>query len=267
MDNKKPTVKNRLFQPNSFMVSMGVLVLSIVLVHLFYVGYVQPNAAKILQSGLENSSRNFFVIIKDMEQEVSIIAMFWCCYLILSKVIPLINDKGLFTHDFLASFEKDGSIDLTEALKVLEKSEYKDKPLLQTWISCIHRFNFTHDVQNASDALQASVESLSIRMEAGNSMIRYLIWMIPSIGFIGTVRGIGQALAQADDALAGNIAGMTDSLGVAFNSTFVALLISILLMFLLHQLQKLQDEQVVDIQSHCEKYLLKHLYLISAKAT
>jgi biopolymer transport protein ExbB/TolQ len=86
-----------------------------------------------------------------------------------------------------------------------------------------------------------------------------LIWAIPSIGFIGTVRGIGQALAQADEALAGNIAGMTDSLGVAFNSTLVALFISIFLMALLHQLQRLQDGLVVDTQAHCEEHLLVRL--------
>ena len=90
-------------------------------------------------------------------------------------------------------------------------------------------------------------------------MIRYLIWAIPAIGFIGTVRGIGQALSQADQALVGNIAGMTDSLGVAFNSTFVALLISIILMFLLHQLQRLQDGLVVDTQDYCESFLLKRI--------
>jgi biopolymer transport protein ExbB/TolQ len=90
-------------------------------------------------------------------------------------------------------------------------------------------------------------------------MIRYLIWAIPSIGFIGTVRGIGGALAQADQALAGDIGGMTNSLGLAFNSTFVALLISIVLMFLLHQLLRLQDGLVVDTQAYCEKFLLKRI--------
>jgi biopolymer transport protein ExbB/TolQ len=90
-------------------------------------------------------------------------------------------------------------------------------------------------------------------------MIRYLIWAIPSIGFIGTVRGIGEALSLADKALAGDIAGMTNSLGVAFNSTLVALLISILLMFLFHQLQRLQDGQLVDIQAYCDRYLLARI--------
>ena len=87
-------------------------------------------------------------------------------------------------------------------------------------------------------------------------MIRYLIWAIPSIGFIGTVRGIGQALSQADQALAGNIAGMTNSLGIAFNSTLVALIISIFLMLLLHQLQRIQDGLIVDIRAYCETHIM-----------
>ena len=95
---------------------------------------------------------------------------------------------------------------------------------------------------------------LSIKQDSENSIIRYLIWAIPSVGFIGTVRGIGGALANADQAIQGNISLMTENLGVAFNSTFVALLISIVLMFFFHQLQKVQDENIINIQKYCEKY-------------
>ena len=73
------------------------------------------------------------------------------------------------------------------------------------------------------------------------------------------VRGIGEALAQADKALTGDISAMTNSLGVAFNSTLVALLISIVLMFLLHQLQRLQDGLVVDTQQYCESFFLNRI--------
>ena len=88
------------------------------------------------------------------------------------------------------------------------------------------------------------------------TMLRYLIWAIPSLGFVGTVRGIGQALSNADKALAGDISGMSQSLGVAFNSTFVALLISLVLMLVLHLLQKLEDNLLINIQSYSEKFLL-----------
>ena len=90
-------------------------------------------------------------------------------------------------------------------------------------------------------------------------MVRYIAWAIPSVGFLGTVRGIGEALAQAHQAVEGNIAGVTQSLGVAFNSTFTALLISIVVMFLLHQLQLVQERLVLDTQHYCDQNLIRHL--------
>ena len=91
-------------------------------------------------------------------------------------------------------------------------------------------------------------------------MIRYIAWAIPSIGFIGTVRGIGDALGQAHMALEGNIFGVTRSLGVAFNSTLIALVLSIILMFMLHQLQLLQERYVLDTETYCEDQLTRHLH-------
>ena len=90
-------------------------------------------------------------------------------------------------------------------------------------------------------------------------MVRYIAWAIPSIGFIGTVRGIGEALGQAHKAVEGNIAGVTQSLGVAFNSTFIALLISIVLMFLLHQLQLQQERLVMETEGYVDQHLIQRL--------
>jgi biopolymer transport protein ExbB/TolQ len=92
-------------------------------------------------------------------------------------------------------------------------------------------------------------------------MVRYIAWAIPSIGFIGTVRGIGQALAQAHKAVEGDIALVTENLGVAFNSTFIALLLSIVLMFLLHQLQLIQERLVLETQTYCDEHLIRRLQI------
>ena len=59
--------------------------------------------------------------------------------------------------------------------------------------------------------------------------------------------------------MAGDITGMTANLGTAFNSTLVALLASLVLMLLLHALQRAQDRRLVDIQAYCEEFLLKRI--------
>lgn len=243
--------------------SLIALVLSIIGVHLVYIGYVRPEAQLALEAARQmgqSAPRDLVVILKDYEQEICLILMFWGAFLILEKCIAILKDRYLFTIDLL-----DGASEHVEDLKSVLKAlgdlpeKVKDTPLVRTLMSSVRRFLITSDVHNTSEAIESSVETLAVKQEAENSMIRYLIWAIPSIGFIGTVRGIGQALSMADKALAGDIAGMTDSLGVAFNSTLVALLISIGLMFLLHQLQRLQDGLVVDTQAYCETFLLNRI--------
>ncbi len=239
------------------------LVLSIVAVHLAYIGYIRPEAQLAMEAARaagQSAPRDLVVILKDYEQEICLILMFWGIYLIVGKCLAILKDRYLFQVDFLDGKTGDAK-DLSSALKSLEDlpEAIRTTPLVRTLMASLRRYLITENVQNTSDAIDSSVEALAVRLEAENSMIRYLIWAIPSLGFIGTVRGIGEALAQADQALSGDIAGMTESLGVAFNSTFVALLISIGLMLLLHQLQRLQDGLVVDTQGYCESFLLNRI--------
>jgi biopolymer transport protein ExbB/TolQ len=249
--------------------SLVALVVAIVAVHLAYIGYIRPEAQLAIEAARaagQSAPRDFVVIVRDYEQEICVILMIWGIYLIAVKCIEILNDRYLFKVDLLEGAGSTGeaagvSGDLLAVLNSLEElpGKIRESPLVKTLTSSLRRYLITGDVHNTSDAIEASVEALAVKQEAENSMIRYLIWAIPSIGFIGTVRGIGQALSQADQALAGDISAMTESLGIAFNSTFVALLISIGLMFLLHQLQRLQDGLVVDTQGYCESFLLKRL--------
>ena len=92
-------------------------------------------------------------------------------------------------------------------------------------------------------------ENLFEVLQMDLSFIKFISWAIPSIGFLGTVRGIGDALGKANEAVLGDITSMTSSLGVAFNSTFVALLISIFLMFIISRLELKQDELILKLRS------------------
>lgn len=240
-----------------------VLVAALVIVHLVYIGLIRPQAELVIEAARQagqSAPRNFFVILKDLEQEICIVLMIYGLYLMLTKYASLMSKRYLFTVDLLedTGTERSG---LSRALEELEKlpDNIAETPLVETLKASLRRYLITNDVQNTSDAINTGVEALGMRLEAENSTIRYLIWAIPSVGFIGTVRGIGLALTQAEQALAGDIASMTDSLGIAFNSTFVALLISIVLMFFLHQLQRAQDSLLVETQTYCEKFLLNRI--------
>ena len=128
--------------------------------------------------------------------------------------------------------------------------------------TAIQRFAATRNVQDSATSLRNVCESEGERLESELSTIRYIAWAIPSVGFIGTVRGIGAALSQANKAVEGDITGVTQSLGVAFNSTFIALVISIVLMFFIHQLQLMQERLVLDSESYGDLHLISRLRVL-----
>ena len=56
----------------------------------------------------------------------------------------------------------------------------------------------TGDVHSSAGAIEPALDALVVQNDGRLTILRYITWAIPSIGFIGTVRGIGQAMAQAE---------------------------------------------------------------------
>jgi biopolymer transport protein ExbB/TolQ len=256
------------YVPSAFATQLGGLVSSIILVHLFYLIYVRPTASDLMDAAAEAGTsvpRAVPIVLKDYEQEICLMLMLWATLLIGQKIYRVIQQRYILDADILGlPADEVPSIDkIKQKLTTLNglEPDILDTVVVKTLTSVMRRYCSTGDLQSAADACIASAENEAARMESGLSMIRYIIWAIPSIGFIGTVRGIGNALSQAQVALQGDIAGMTESLGVAFNSTLVALLISILLMLLVHQLQEMQDSLVLETEAYCDRIFLSRLHL------
>jgi len=247
------------------------LLLSIILVHAFYVSVVRPEAQATIQEQQAMIAedinyvpeRSLYVIIRDFEQEACFILMFWAFAIMTMKGQVAVNERKLLQEDLipLQQGERITPEDTTGYLRQLDNlSESKQSLLLpRILINALNRFATTKNVQDVSISAHTMVESEADRLESELSMIRYIAWAIPSIGFIGTVRGIGAALSLAHRAVDGDISGVTQNLGIAFNSTFIALLISIVIMFLVHQLQLLQERQIFETENYCDQNLITHL--------
>lgn len=119
------------------------------------------------------------------------------------------------------------------------------------------RFGTSRDVAAAEAVVKGDCESIIQRYDTSLAMVRYVIWAVPSIGFIGTVRGMGLALTQADSP--DNLPAVVGWLGVAFDTTLVALFLSIGLMFLTHQFQRRYEQFVLSLGQNCEDELIHRL--------
>ncbi len=257
--------------PDELVYQVFSLVIAIIVVHSVYVTLVRPGASAVLEAqaarlaedGSYVPERSWYVVIRDFEQETCFVLMLWGVAILAYKGFAIQRQRKLLDEEF---------VPLAEGMKILPEDARQYARQIQALpesvrsalpprclLVALHRFTATQNVNDASTLVQTVCQNEAERLESELSMIRYIAWAIPSIGFIGTVRGIGDALGLAYQAVEGDITGVTQSLGVAFNSTFVALLLSLVLMFLVHQFQLAQERFVLDTQAYCDERLVRHL--------
>ena len=247
------------------------LLIAFILVHALYVTVIRPQASSFLEQEAANmqanpdhvQQRSFFVVIKDYEQETCFVLMLWAFAILGFKGKTTYSQQKLLEQDMLRlpddlPIGAEDTRDLAARLRALPGA-VQEYLLPRALLTAIERFGATRNVQDVSTAARDICESEGERMESELSIIRYIAWAIPSVGFIGTVRGIGDALGQAHRAVEGDITGVTSSLGVAFNSTFIALVISIVLMFFIHQLQLMQERLVLDSERYIDHWFIRRL--------
>jgi biopolymer transport protein ExbB/TolQ len=206
------------------------------------------------------------VLIKDYEQEAVIILMLWALAILGYKAVAQGHEVRVLRAELLRLPEgmKILPEDTREYARQLEALPEESRNLLvpRALLAALARFGATRNLQDASTVAHGVCQSEAERLDSDLSMLRYIAWAIPAIGFIGTVRGIGDALSQAHKAVTGDISGVTEGLGVAFNSTLIALLLSILLMFLMQQLQQAQERRVLDTETWLDQRVIRNLQVV-----
>lgn len=261
----------RFHYPSDFTWTLFALIFTIVTVHASYVAWIRPQGEALVaaeqQKMREDKSyvqqRSFYLVIKDLEQEGEIIHFVWAMLIIGYKAVLVRRERKLLDRELIHVPEgiKVLPEDAKDYSRQLESLPPADKPMLvvRALQRTLDRFAATRSIRDSAETSRAVCDSEADRLDSGLAMIRYIAWAIPAIGFIGTVRHIGDALLQANQAVTGDISAVTANLGIAFNATFVALSLTIVLMFFLHQLQQYQEQFVHDTDHWIDQRLIRHM--------
>jgi len=115
-------------------------------------------------------------------------------------------------------------------------------------------------------ATQSEIDGNAV--SSSYALIKVFVWAIPILGFIGTVQGIGQAVGafSATMSAAGDMGALKDSfgmvtsgLGTAFDTTLLALVLSIFIMFPMSSIQKSEQGLLNWVDEYCNENLLKRI--------
>jgi biopolymer transport protein ExbB/TolQ len=103
------------------------------------------------------------------------------------------------------------------------------------------------------------------RVTGSYTLLKVFLWAIPILGFIGTVQGLSQAVSSLSagstdpEALKASINNLTSGLGVAFDTTLLGLILSMIMSFPMAVMQKVEEEVITEIDAFCTEKLLPKL--------
>lgn len=186
----------------------------------------------------------------------------------ISEVIVLlrrlVHENDAFAAHLLPEKENWilGVEDVNQLKLNMQQLEHSQKFMLTDLIikACV-KYRLSKSSSEVLSLVDAQIRIYNARMESEQSFIRYTAWAIPSVGFIGTVLGIAASLGFANEASSPEgIARVTGMLAVAFDTTLVALLLSVVLMWGIHYLQKQQDDLFARMNAYLIENLVNRVY-------
>ena len=168
-------------------------------------------------------------------------------------------DRHFLVEDKEWVYSADDTYKLKQKLE--EKNSQKPYQLLDLAILVCVKYRLSHSSSEALSVLESESANMNAAIESEQSFLRYIAWAIPSVDFIGTVLGIASSLGYANQASTPEgIEHVTSALSVAFDTTLVALFLSVILMLAIHALQKRQDDLYTRLRTYILHNLINRLY-------
>jgi hypothetical protein len=135
----------------------------------------------------------------------------------------------------------------------------KDLILVNRIIKAMKQLKINRNPGDVANILKTVGETDAAVMDSSYILIKFMIWAIPVLGFIGTIMGMTQAIGSFDTVLKGvgevgfsgvkeNLGLVTSGLSVAFETTFLALVLSTIVNLFSNALQKKEEDLLSDVE-------------------
>ena len=124
------------------------------------------------------------------------------------------------------------------------------------------------NISDVSEMLRAQAENDESHADSSYGVLSGIVWVIPILGFIGTVTGLSGAIGgfgkvlSADapvESLRSGLAPVTANLGIAFDTTFVALVFAMVVQMLVTLLRKKEDRFLDECRDYAHVNVISRL--------
>jgi hypothetical protein len=123
------------------------------------------------------------------------------------------------------------------------------------------QFQSSSSVEQAAGVMNQHLELMSHRVDLRYGLVRFIAWLVPTLGFIGTVYALGASLSAAGLTEALDLKQVARTLGIGFDCTMIALVESAILVFLLHLVQEKEESALNSAGDYTLRNLINRLYI------
>ena len=179
----------------------------------------------------------------------------WGGFILLSRYLEIRRQRRAFALGLLPTEEGARILpeDARPMQRKLDQTTTGTPYILGNMIRlALNRYAIARSGTDVNEAVRTQADVEMGRLVSSMATVQYLAWAIPAIGFLGTVRGLGLMM--------GDLKYATGNLYYAFDTTLVALVVSLPLMYMLHRVQRDEEGLVLDCQQYCLDNLVARLY-------
>ncbi|MBW2424442.1 MAG: MotA/TolQ/ExbB proton channel family protein [Deltaproteobacteria bacterium] len=196
----------------------------------------------------------------------------WALSLLASRLRRLRLEASVLEHSLIPATES-GRLRPGDAEGALASLRAQPAAVAESFLArrlerALQHFESRRRVVEVVEYLASESRTDDARVDASYSLVRVFVWVVPTLGFIGTVIGIGAAVggfsetleaASSLDAMKESIGSVTGGLGVAFDTTLLALVMSIVIMFPANAVQRVEEGLLGSIDEYCSEHLVQRL--------
>lgn len=198
--------------------------------------------------------------------------MFWAVAILILKWMRLSEQRNAMLLDVLPTEVSpeitpeslDGFITHINELPGASSDSF----LVNRVVRGIEHFRVRKSAAETVTMMESQSEIDANNVAGSYTILKVFIWALPILGFIGTVMGVSAAVASLAGSLSGggNMDAMKSALqdvfgglGTAFDTTLLALIMSMLVKIPASALQKSEEDIITRVDEYCNENLLRRL--------
>lgn len=194
--------------------------------------------------------------------EQAVVVLFFCCLAaLLAKVLAALKDRHALSQKLVPTW--DGKAippaevaSLRQGLNLLPGSVQNS--LAGRRVAAVLNFVASRNsAADLDDQMRVLADNDALALDGSYALMRFIIWAMPILGFLGTVLGITAAIAGIDPEQLekGGAGAVTDGLTQAFDATALALGLTLVAMFFNSLVEKLEQSVLERVDEYADAEL------------